>query len=460
MAEDARPPADERWEHEAGETDRAFEAHFVSRRSPRQRMARAALVAGMIVAVVLLLGGFPTMRPQATSPVSGSTPVASTSFLANDNTFYLDTNLPDMTVTLDGRPVPSSELEARYPFHVARGRHQVSWQAGPFTPQSCVFSLPLAPNDTCQRTYGTGARHIFAEPSGDLLQIHVSLLTLAEGRQQALLSALSAAASGLSTVVESGEPYLTSAPNVPMADRPLRATLHVRLDLSATTPGAFMSACVFSRDGGETSPCLASVSLRSCAILCILPFSDSATDFMALAPVELQWDYSTLDGQPVALGQMIGVGGAATSVHYGLFHIIWDGARWHATLLSGPALGAPALVSGQQIADDLACIPAMDLAFNELTAQDWSGDVQMRFRSGPNPAEGCLVTMHGHDQRGNETAAQFIMRFGIFLAIDGSAHRVAPSLPVAGAPARAVANELEQYLGQVVNALPLGVVGD
>ncbi|HEV8191057.1 MAG TPA: hypothetical protein VGP82_06180, partial [Ktedonobacterales bacterium] len=179
MAEDARPPAGANGEHEAGETDRTFEAHFVSRRTPRQRIARAALVAGVVLALVLLLGGLPTRRPQAIPPISSPTPVVSTSFQANDDTFYLDTNLPDMAVTLDGHTVPSSELEARYPFHVARGQHQVKWQAGPFTAQSCVFSRPPAPNDTCQRTYGTGARHIFAEPSGDLLQIHVSLLTLA-----------------------------------------------------------------------------------------------------------------------------------------------------------------------------------------------------------------------------------------------------------------------------------------
>jgi hypothetical protein len=129
-------------------------------------------------------------------------------------------------------------------------------------------------------------------------------------------------------------------------------------------------------------------------------------------------------------------------------------------LLSGPTLGAPALVSGQQVADDLACIPAMDLIFNGLAPRGWVGDVQARFHAAPNPAEGCLVVMRGHDLRGNETAAQFILRFGIFLAVDDSAQRAAPSLPVAGASARSIAHELEQYAGQIVNALPLGVVGD
>jgi len=157
---------------------------------------------------------------------------------------------------------------------------------------------------------------------------------------------------------------------------------------------------------------------------------------------------------------MIGIGGAATSVHYGLFHLIWDGLHWHATLLSGPALGAPTLVSGQQVANDLACIPAMDLSFNELIPLGWEGDVQVRFRSGPNPAEGCLVVMRGHDRRGDETTAQFIMRFGVLLAVDDGAQRAAPSLPLAGGTARAVAYQLAQYPGQVVNTLPLGVVGN
>src|SRR5262249_10339956 len=152
----------------------------------------------------------------------------------------------------------------------------------------------------------------------DLLQIHVSLLTLAADRQRELLSALSAAASNLSAMVQPGEPYLSSASSSASADLPLRATLRVQLDLSATAPTTFMPACVFSRDGGEISPCLASIALGACAILCILPFSDSVTDFLALAPVEVRWDYASLDEQPIALGQMIGIGGAATSVHYGL----------------------------------------------------------------------------------------------------------------------------------------------
>ncbi len=450
-------------ERETDEDASGLEALLARRRTPRQRLARAALAAGaVLLALVLLLGSLPPPHPQAASPLPSPTPERSRSFFDASDTFYLDTNLPDMAVTLDGQPVPANQLEARYPFHVAPGQHRVSWQAGPFTPQSCVFSQPLAPSDTCQRTYGTGARHIFAEPSGDLIQVHESLLTLGEERQRALLSALSAATSGLSTIVRPGEPFLsfTATPNTPMADRPLRATLRVQLELRATGSGVFMPACVFSREGGETSPCLASVSLGACAVLCMLPFSASATDFLALAPVELRWDYTALDGQPVASDQMIGIGGAATSVHYALFHMVWDGARWHATLLSGPNLGAPILISGQQVANDLACIPAIELAFDELATHGWVGDVQARFRSGPNPADGCLVVMRGHDQRGNETTAQFIMRFGILLANDEGAHRAAPSLPLAGASAHAAVRELEQYPGQIVSTLPLGVVGD
>jgi hypothetical protein len=134
------------------------------------------------------------------------------------------------------------------------------------------------------------------------------------------------------------------------------------------------------------------------------------------------------------------------------------GGRWHAALLSGQALGAPLLVSGRPLADDLACIPAMD-PFPPGTAEQ-SGDVEVRFHSGANPAEGCLVTIttHALDGRSEETTARFLYRFGTVVAVDAGAQRVAPYLPVVSAAAQAIARTLERYPGQVFTAMPLGVL--
>lgn len=447
--------------YEPDENDPGLEALLARRRTPRQRVVRAALVVGVVLALVVLLGGVPALRQQATSPVVASTPTTPRFFRANASVFYLDTNLPNMSVTLDGQPVPSDELEARHPFQLTPGRHQVSWQAGPFTAQSCTFSSPPSASDTCQRTYGTGSRHIFAQPSGDLLQIHVSLLTLTQERQQALIAALDATTNDLTAIIQPGEPYLTMA-STATADKPLRATLRARLDLSVAKPHTFMSACVFSRDGGETSPCLAAVALGSCVILCILPFSDSVNDFLALAPLELQWDYSTLDGQSVAQRQMISAGGGATSVHYGLFHVIWDGANWHATLLSGPQLGAPISVTGLQIATDLACVAAMDEYFGGPGNVSGKGSKasEIRFHSSPNPADGCLITTTTQDTQGNAAQIEMLDRFGVLSAVGDATHRLEPSLPMAGVASLAAARQLATYPGQVVNTEPLGVVGD
>ena len=83
----------------------------------------------------------------------------------------------------------------------------------------------------------------------------------------------------------------------------------------------------------------------------------------------------------------------------------------------------------------------------------------VRFRSGPNPAEGCLVTTRARDRQGHETTTWFLFRFGATVAVDEGAQRAAPSLPVAGVAAHAIAGELEQYPGQVFTAMPLGMLG-
>jgi hypothetical protein len=458
MSEEPAPFADSPREEGDEATDRAFEALFVSRLTPQQRLGRATLAAGaVLLALVMLFGSFSTVRSGAVAPLVAPTPTPTFRPQAENAIFYLDTNLPDMVVSLDGRAVPPSRLEAHYPFQLGHGRHRVTWQAGPFTAQSCVISLPAAPGDTCLKTYGTGARHIFAEPSGDLLLLHASLLTLTEERQQALLSALADSASGLSEMVQPGEPYFTAEHGAVTADRPLRATLRMRLGLGVTRPDTFMPACVFSRTGGEASPCLASVSLRSCAILCILPFSASAGDFLALVPVALAWDYATTDGRPVALGQPIGGDGARVSLHYALFRIVWDGARWHTILLSGPDLGAPIRVTALQVAADPACVAALDLFFGRVGRESPPSGVH--FHSGPNPAMGCLITATMRDSQGNDANVELLGRFGILLAVNDAARRREPSFPVAGGAALETAHQLGGYPGQAVDALPLPLLG-
>jgi hypothetical protein len=451
--------------YEPDEADLTLDALTAPHLTGRQRLRRAALAAGVVLlALVVLLGSFPGTRSGAALLLFGPTPTSTHSILAGDDRYYIDTNVPDTLVTLDGKLVPQGSLGARRPLRLARGHHILRWQAGPFAPQSCVLTVPSSASDTCPRI---ATQAIAGGSSGfpfeHLLLLNEALHTLPHDRQQALLAELQRAAANFSATVQPGETYLAKTPGaVTGISLPLRATLNVQLKLATDQIGIALPMCSFTRASTAALPCVSLFSMaEECIGLCILPFSASSEDFLTLAPALLSWEYQTLAGQPVALDQPNGHGSAARALHPALFHIVWDGAnaRWHATLLSGPALGTPILVSGQQVADDLACTPAMGQYFESLPGLGWVSDVQGLFRSGPNPADGCLITAHGHDVRGNETTAQYLFRFGIYLAVDQGAQRAAPSLPVAGAAAHTIARTLEQYPGQIVNTLPLGVFG-
>jgi hypothetical protein len=453
-------PASRVQEHAPADIDPALHALVAPRLTTRQRAVRAAFAIGMmLLALFVLLGSSPSLRSGAALLLFGPTPTPTVSVLRGDGIYYLDTDLPNMAVTLDGQPLPPSSLGARRPILLARGHHYLSWRAEPFMPQSCMLSVPARAEDTCPRMASPGDPDL---PVQRFLLLHETLPTLPLDRQQALIAELQRAVANLGATVQPGEAFLADAPAATGTSRPLRATLRVRLELvtDQTDTGRSLPLCSFTRDGNAERPCTAAFSLEDCAALCILPFSAAADDFLALAPAMLSWDYRTMSGRPIAQDQPVGYGGIADDLP-ALFRITWDGTdmRWHASLLSGPALGAPILVSSRpnayyddvstrQLADNLACIPAMDFFFANLPLQGWTGEVQGNFRSDPNPAEGCLITARGHDLRGNEATAQFIMRFGMYFAVDE-----------ASAATRAAAHKLEQYPGQIVNTLPLGVYG-
>jgi hypothetical protein len=455
-------------------TPDALDGLAAPRLTPRQRLRRAALAAAaVLLALIVLLGGFPGPRSGVAALLVGPTPTPTLPIPPGDDLYYVDTSLPGMRVTLDGRTVPPGSLGARHPLRLARGRHRVGWRAGPFMPQSCVVTVPSAAgaDDTCPRraalaATGTAGAEL---PFTRFLLLHEALGTLPRDRQLALLAELQRAVADLSATVQPGDVYVADTRGVrPRPTPPLRATLRLHLILDTGQTVRPLPGCNFTRAGSGPPPCTAEFSLDDCAALCVLPFSASASlagsagsdEFLALVPAMLAWDYRTLAGQPIALEQSIGPGGSAVSPHLALFRITWDGAseRWHAALLSGPALGAPILVGGWPLADDLACIPALDSYLGDGNAGQGS-DVEVRFRSGLNPAEGCLVTTNKRDSQGNETTSRFLFRFGGVVAVDAGAQHEAPHLPAASEAAYAIARTLEQYPGQVFTVMPLGVFG-
>jgi hypothetical protein len=460
---------------EPDDADPTLAALAASRRTTWQRLARAAPAIGaVLLAVVVLLGSFPSVRSDAALLLFGATPTPTPAIPPGDGVYYFDTSLPDTVVMLDDQPVPLSSLGALRAVRLARGQHHLSWQAGPFPTQFCTVSVPSRAADTCPRMAAdaTGNSEL---PFARFLLLHETLLTLPSDQQHVLTAALQRAVANLSTTVQAGEVYWTDAQGITTASQPLRATLEVRPQLATTQSGAsrLLRLCGITRSGGAVRSCRNVFSLEDCAALCVLPFSTSSGDFLALVPVMLSWEYRTTSARLVARDRSTSsdpTQPTSDSAYPALFRITWDGTRWHAALLSGPVLGAPIHVnyqqsiyyddaSDQQLDDDLACLPAMGAFYYGGNAQR-DAETEVRFRSGPNPAEGCLVTVTTRDDQGNATTARFLMRFGVYLTVDADAQRMSPyPLPMAGAAAREIASDLEQYPGQIVSAPPLGLFG-
>jgi hypothetical protein len=101
---------------------------------------------------------------------------------------------------------------------------------------------------------------------------------------------------------------------------------------------------------------------------------------------------------------------------------------------------APSISDAQErILVDPACATAEAYFAEDLTSTERGAYSQVRFVSGANLSEGCLVqatpTLGG-------VQVEYFERFGVLLALNWAAHRLHPSLPVAGAHVQQLARQL------------------
>src|SRR5271165_6253904 len=113
------------------------------------RIAGALLTA--VLAIFMVLAFSPSLRGQAIGVIFGPVPSATPAIFNGTDNLYVLANVPWGTVTLDDKliahlPVPKHDP----PLRLARGVHTFTWQAAPFAPQSCIYSVPGRDSDTCQ----------------------------------------------------------------------------------------------------------------------------------------------------------------------------------------------------------------------------------------------------------------------------------------------------------------------
>jgi hypothetical protein len=440
------------------------DARFLAARpSPRRaRIWRRALkVCTLLLLLVVILGVLPPTRSQVVELVQRFLPIPTSPLPPGADRFYVDPDVPWTTVTLDGRPLRLPRIGAEAPLQLARGRHMLAWTAAPFQPQRCLLTVPPTPAASCPLI--DEVRHGAPGRSAFVVGLHESLDTLPGDQQVALIQAAQRALSGFSAIVQPGEAYVIESDNpVPnafpfvsvtaIATQPLHATLQLQLDTTSTAE----QSCLLSVFV-QIQNC--ALSDENCARWCTMPWQTLQAEPLALGQQAWltvavlsppTWSYATPDGQTIAQNEPLDASTSGGREPPVLLRIAWEGGlAWQVQPLFGPNQGPPILAEGSQVTDDPACLSA-----EELFPEDFTTYAQLRFSSGPNPAAGCLIeaTLAQHAQTPTPTSMQveeYLVRFGVVVAVTSQAQRRHPQWPIAVA--------YEQQLARQLATLPGGL---
>jgi hypothetical protein len=378
------------------------------------------------------------------------------------NDFFLQPDVPWTQIFIDGQRVEPPGAERASPLTLKPGHHLITWRAAPFQPQSCRISIPYAVGDSCKF-----AREEITPPGStiglQIILLHESLSTLPAAQQIALRNAIQASFDSIpaSQRVLPGERYFTGNRTL-VATQPLQATLRLSLDTDSDANCALDTEVMF--------PQTCTLAEQNCAQLCTIPWNAQGIPqeprWFAFAQTHLSWDYTTLQGQPIASDQPIdnsSVNFASMTDQLTLLSITWQHDSWHIRPLLGSDLPSPTIVDsgdlGQpigeniQLADDPACVAAQNI-FVQLSAYSSSllnaSPQQIHYVSGANPAAGCVVTLpliiDNATSTGGQTAI-FLERFGVMLAVNDAAHRLQPDLPLADREEKTLAGQLTTIVG-------------
>lgn len=436
------------------EGDQGDQAHLLvsgMRLSRKARARRVAIVASaFLLLAVVIVASVPAIRQQAVGPLVRLIPTPTATLVPGSDRFYLETDVPWTSVSLDGQPVRPHHPGSDPPLRLARGRHQIEWQANPFQPQRCTVVIPRTFFDSiCAIDFVANTQDPLAFPA-QVIELHESLDTLAPNQQEALTSALQARLSGFSDTVQPGETVWLLPGGESSATQPIHATYKLQLHMDSNSQGG----CNLGMFGSGTLNC--TLSRQSCLRLCTVPWASrqahatNPSDWLAFAVIHPSWEYTREDGTILAQDQPVDNGAAAGAEVPVLLRINWGGLDWHVQVLLGPALGPLIVIDGVTVGDDPACLAAEDIFSEEVQRY-----AQLRFVSGLNPAWGCLVIATVGSASGTPVPAsapveEYLVRCGEFLAVNDLARQDAPYYQPADA--------YEQQLARQLAALPGGQV--
>lgn len=422
----------------------------------RAIILRAALAVAVVLFVVVMLANNTLSIGALTKNTLSRLfppPTPTLAPLPETNLFYLDTNIPNEQITFDGhllRHIPAVGVDS--PLKLAPGRHVFSWSAYPFRTQSCTISAPYVFGDTCgYTTYELAVPH--SNLTAHVLMLNESLTALPGNLQQSLAASMQATINAIqdSVRIQPGDLYFADPQGETTARQPLIATLRFSYAMQPNL------APPLTIDGVV------------CQQLCIVPWRFPTTSpvplprtpgtWLTLALANMSWDYTTLNGQAVALSQPLDADAAADSAHPVLMRTTWVGNTWQVTPLIGARQVPPLLIYSEgsepgqipptispsdtvSLDDDPACVAAEDLFLN---GEDTIDNELVRFISGPHVAGGCLIA---YPILTHSPIAYYLEHFGILLAVNDAARIAYFGLPVVDAHELVLVHQLLSPSGQ------------
>lgn len=420
----------------------------------RGRWGQRAL---LVVAALCLVGVLFTVVA-VHSDVFG--PHENSALPAIEDHFYIESDVPWTEVRLDGTRVSVSRAGDKTSLYVGPGKHSIIWEAVPFRPQRCTFTIPISFAFPCASALEV-VRNPDRVPNAQVFLLHEPLFTLAPDEQQALMGAAQRALDTRAgrAAIQPGELYFTEQSGATTARQLLYGDLHLALQVDAmssrppcslnlfsTTP-----TCAFSEDNCQR---LCSISQSSAQQLVGTKVSEQ--DWVVLAVVMPTWTYSLPQGNAIATNQPIDAGAAAVTGQFLILAIRYTAPDWHVVPLFGPDVIAPlaqTLVGTDLI--DPACAAARDLFVAGSTADESAHYAQVRLASGPDPSDGCLVVATLRSAGGTPTpsgpTAYFLERCGVLYAVNSQAHEISPYLPQANEDEQRIAEQLSHYGEHILN---------
>jgi hypothetical protein len=371
---------------------------------------------------------------------------------AGSQAYYIDKDIPWASVTLDGAALNVAPVGSAAPLVIAPGKHQIRWQAEPFQPQGCVFSVPAATTDTCpvETAETAGLRDT---PNARLLLLRASLASLSAAQQRALIQAL-ASVRDSTTALQPGETYPTGPESEAIALQAANVTLKVNLALNAE--GATDIGCQTTLRALVVGKC--AVDGRNCMQLCTAPWqmrqpAGASSRWLVFAVGRLAWSVSGLDSKVITQNQPVGFGSARASGHLVAYTVSWESQAWRVTPVVGADLYSAINGAGE---DDIAADPACVTAYEAILGPGEQAEQKLRlqFVSGSSPAAGCLVTISTLDEDGKpiagQSGARYLYRLQQILAANDIAHQLNPHVPVVNGAQKTVADQLATASGQTI----------